>query len=349
MGDRHPVSLAIVHMLPDLAAQHGFALAPALSRAGIADAQDIRAGRVVARAQMCTLLQSAARQAGAPLFGFALAGAARPDALGLMGRALFSGRTPRECLAAHARSMPAIQGGVRMTLDRVGDKAVWRHQMEDSDISHASVLNEGVAGFMAGVFRALLGAEAALEIGLPHRPQAALHLYEDALQAPVTFSSGTLSVSFDSALLDRPTALPGPLSLTLGSFSQTLAPPGPAHLMEGRAEALDDDRLVQCLPLIFESAALAGSLSLADAARTLGFSPRSLQRRLARLGLTFEMMVDDWRRTTARHYLRENGLSVAEIAVLLGYSHPAHFIRAFRRWQRSTPLAYRRSVGRACA
>lgn len=344
MGDRHPVSLAIVHMLPDLAAHHGFALAPALSRAGIADAQDIQAGRVVARAQMCTLLQSAARQAGAPLFGFALAGAARPDALGLMGRALFSGRTPRDCLAAHARSMPAIQGGVRMTLERVGDKAVWRHQMDDSDAGHASVLNEGVAGFMAGAFRAILGAEAALEIGLPHRPQAAPHLYEDMLQAPVTFSGGTLSVSFDAALLDRPTALPAPLSEALGPLQ-----PGPAHLMEGRAEALDDDRLVQCLPLIFESAALAGTLSLADAARTLGFSPRSLQRRLARLGLTFEVMVDDWRRETAQGHLRENGLSVAEIAVLLGYSHPAHFIRAFRRWQRSTPLAYRRIAGRACA
>ena len=336
MGDRHPVSLAIVHMLPDLAAQHGFALAPALSRAGIPDAQDIQSGAVVARAQMCTLLQAAARHAGAPLFGFALAGAARPDALGLMGRALFSGRTPRESLAAHARAMPAIQGGVRMNLERVGDRAVWRHHMEDSDPGHASVLNEGVAGFMAGAFRALLGADAALEIGLPHRPQAAPHLYEDALQAPVTFSGATLCVSFDAALLDRPSALPGPLrDLSL--------PPG--HLLEPADDGLGDDRLLQCLPLIFESAALAGTLCLADAARTLGFSPRSLQRRLAVLGLTFERLVDDWRREAAQRYLSETGLPVAGIAAALGYSHPAHFIRAFRRWEQATPQTYRRATG----
>lgn len=336
MGDRHPVSLAIVHMLPDLAAQHGFALAPVLARAGIADAQDIHSGTVVARAQMCTLLQSAARQAGAPLFGFALAGAARPDALGLMGRALFSGRTPRESLAAHARAMPAIQGGVRLGLERAGDRVVWRHHMEDSDLGHASVLNEGVAGFMVGAFRALLGADAALEIGLPHRPQAAPHLYEDALQAPVTFSGGTLCVSFDAALLDRPTALPGPL--------HDLPPPAP-HLMEAPAEVLGDDRLLQCLHLIFESAALAGTLSLADAARTLGFAPRSLQRRLATLGLTFERLVDEWRREAAQRYLSETGLPVAGIATALGYSHPAHFIRAFRRWEKATPQTYRRAFG----
>lgn len=336
MGDRHPVSLAIVHMLPDLAAQQGFALAPALSRAGIADAQEIHAGAVVARAQMCTLLQSAARQADVPLFGFALAGAARPDALGPMGRALFSGRTVRESLAGQARAMPAIQAGVQLSLERVGDRAVWRHHMEDSDPAHARVLNEGIAGFMTGTFRALLGADAALHVGLPHRAHVAPHHYEDALQAPVTFAGGTLSVSFDAALLDRPTAMPTPLSGLLPA----------ADLMAGASEELDDGRLLQCLPLIFESAALAGTLSLADAARTLGFSPRSLQRRLSALGLTFERLVDAWRRVEAQRYLAETGLPVAGIAATLGYSHPAHFIRAFRRWERATPLAFRRSAGR---
>ncbi|QTL05025.1 AraC family transcriptional regulator ligand-binding domain-containing protein [Aquabacter sp. L1I39] len=340
MGDRHPVSLAIVHMLPDLSAQHGFALGPALSRAGIPDVQDIHAGAVVARAQMCTLLQAAARQAGAPLFGFALAGAARPDALGLMGRALFSGRTPRESLSAHARSMPAIQSGVKLSVERVGDRAIWRHHMEDSDLGHASVLNDGVAGFMTGVFRALLGADAALEIGLPHRPQVAPHRYEDALQAPVTFSGGTLSFTFDAALLDRPSALPGPL--------RDLPLP-PERRLDASDHVPGDERLLQCLPLIFESAALAGTLSLADAARTLGFSPRSLQRRLEALGLTFEYLVDEWRRGEAQRYLSQTGLPVASIAHALGYSHPAHFIRAFRRWERATPLAYRRNAGRACA
>ena len=335
MGDRHPVSLAIVHMLPGLAAQHGFALGPALSRAGIPEASHIHSGAVVARAQMCTLLQAAARQAGSPLIGYALAGAARPDALGVMGQALFSGRTPRESLAAHARSMPAIQSGVKLGVERVGDRAIWRHQMEDADPGHAQVLNDGVAGFMTRVFRALLGADAALEVGLPHRPQVAPHLYEDALQAPVTFSGGTLSVTFDAALLDRPSALPGPL--------RYVAPP-PGRLLEPPEDLLGDDRLLQCLPLIFESAALAGTLSLADAARTLGFSPRSLQRRLGALGLTFEHLVDEWRRREARRYLAQTGLPVASIAHVLGYSHPAHFIRAFRRWERATPLVYRRNA-----
>jgi AraC-like DNA-binding protein len=85
----------------------------------------------------------------------------------------------------------------------------------------------------------------------------------------------------------------------------------------------------------------AGEASVAAIARALAISPRTLQRRLADEGATFQQLLDDVRRGMAERHLSESALAIAEISFLLGYSEPAAFHRAFRRWHRVTPQAYR--------
>ncbi len=337
MWDRNPVRLSLLHMLPAVAGDHGLTLDPLLARAGIAAHEGPAAPTVVTRAQICTLLQAVARQTGDPTIGLTLAAAASPQRLGLTGQSLLSGRTLRECLFSHARHMPGLQGGVQFRLQVEGKVATWHHHMLDSDPAHANVLNDGVAGFMTRALRAVAGADAALHVALPHRAPAAQHLYEDALQSAVSFSGGDeLALSFDADLLDRPNAL------WSGAVEPDPAQPGGWQALLPQTE--DDDHLVASLHLIFQSAAMSGLLSLADSARTLGYAPRSLQRRLMRLGMTFESLLDSWRQAQALQYLAHTHCSVGEVALALGYSHPAHFVRAFRRWQAMTPLAFRRSV-----
>lgn len=72
-------------------------------------------------------------------------------------------------------------------------------------------------------------------------------------------------------------------------------------------------------------------------------SPRTLQRRLDDWGVSFEEMLDDYRRNQAILLLRRQELTALEIAYSLGYSDPAHFSRAFRRWTGMSPHRYRRS------
>ncbi len=71
---------------------------------------------------------------------------------------------------------------------------------------------------------------------------------------------------------------------------------------------------------------------------------RTLQRRLARAGTSFEALCDDARRTAAETYLRDTTLSISEVTYLLGYSEPAAFHRAFKRWHGKTPLAFRQAT-----
>lgn len=194
------------------------------------------------------------------------------------------------------------------------------------------MLNEGIASFLVLTLR-VIGGDAAggLHVCLPHRARRHAGVYEDGLCADVSFGSRPgVEIWFESAWLDRPNPL--------------FARPGPGLPAEAPPEAcLGDEALLACIRRIMGCAAMAGSPSLIDTARTLGVAPRSLQRRLSGLGTSFEMLLDDWRRTEARELLAGTAEPVGAIARALGYGHAAHFTRAFHRWEDTTPVAFRRA------
>jgi AraC-like DNA-binding protein len=87
-----------------------------------------------------------------------------------------------------------------------------------------------------------------------------------------------------------------------------------------------------------------GSVGLEVVARELAIGSRTLQRRLATEGRTFRAVVDDARRELAQQYLADRGQSVADVALLLGFSEQAAFHRAFVRWTGITPGQFRRDA-----
>ncbi|HEY1249877.1 MAG TPA: helix-turn-helix domain-containing protein, partial [Thermoanaerobaculia bacterium] len=86
-----------------------------------------------------------------------------------------------------------------------------------------------------------------------------------------------------------------------------------------------------------------GPVDLASVSRRVGTSPRTLQRRLEEEGTSYQDVLDGVRREAAEGYLAESRLSVGEVGYLLGFSEPAAFHRAFRRWTGKTPLEFRRA------
>ena len=81
---------------------------------------------------------------------------------------------------------------------------------------------------------------------------------------------------------------------------------------------------------------------LEEVAAELGIAPWTLQRQLASEGTGFRELMDETRKDLARAYVRETRLAFAEIAWLLGFSGPASFHKAFRRWSGISPGRYRR-------
>lgn len=97
-----------------------------------------------------------------------------------------------------------------------------------------------------------------------------------------------------------------------------------------------------------ESAVLAvlhkGPVAMAAIAASLGMGKSTLYRRLRDEGESFEQLVDALRHRMALHYLGGRKVSVNETAYLLGFSDPAAFSRAFRRWTGVAPGVHRREA-----
>ncbi len=87
-----------------------------------------------------------------------------------------------------------------------------------------------------------------------------------------------------------------------------------------------------------------GTPTVHAVARANGLGSRTLQRRLAEVGVSFASVLDDVRRELAEGYLRRSDRSLAEVAYLLGYVEQPSFFRAFRRWHGTSPDAYRRAL-----
>ena len=68
----------------------------------------------------------------------------------------------------------------------------------------------------------------------------------------------------------------------------------------------------------------------------MGLSRQTLYRRLKAEGVTFEALLDRLRRRLAQKLVRQ-GLPVKDIAYRLGFSDPAAFSRAFKRWTGTSP------------
>jgi AraC-like DNA-binding protein len=86
---------------------------------------------------------------------------------------------------------------------------------------------------------------------------------------------------------------------------------------------------------------------LEEVAALCGLAPRTLMRRLASEGRSFQTLLDEARRQRALWLLQQTGLSVEEIAAQLGYADTSNFSRTVRRWFGTTPRALRQSPGPA--
>jgi AraC-like DNA-binding protein len=84
-----------------------------------------------------------------------------------------------------------------------------------------------------------------------------------------------------------------------------------------------------------------GKAKLDEVAGRLGVSERTLARRLASEGLTFSAVLENLRLNLAEHYLSDGGLSISQVAWLLGYQEVSSLTHAVKRWTGKTPRQVR--------
>lgn len=81
--------------------------------------------------------------------------------------------------------------------------------------------------------------------------------------------------------------------------------------------------------------------SLTQVAASLGVAPRTLQHRLDQEGLRFRQLVDRLQQERALRLLGQAQLSVADVALKLGFANQSAFNHAFKRWTGEAPGVWR--------
>ncbi len=79
-------------------------------------------------------------------------------------------------------------------------------------------------------------------------------------------------------------------------------------------------------------------------AKFVGYEPHTLQRRLSAMGTSFSYLVDGGRRYQAEQLLKHSDLKAETISEELGYTNPAAFSRAFKRWRGKSPSSWRATL-----
>src|SRR5690606_9540485 len=83
------------------------------------------------------------------------------------------------------------------------------------------------------------------------------------------------------------------------------------------------------------------SLSIDSVADNFNLTVRTMQRKLKEEGVSYLQIINEVRKFLAIDYMKNTDSSIKEISVVLGYSEPSGFVRAFKKWTGKTPSAYR--------
>lgn len=283
--------------------------------------------------QINTLWLAAEARHGDPHLGVKVALGIEPRAINVASYLLMSSRTVGEGVERVTRFQRLISQASRIFVEPQGsqvlirfgfaggDLQVSRHQVESTGLIYTRFLH-WISG---GSFR-----PDAVHFRHP-RPPARFD-YEAAFGAPCSFEQAADALVASRAALETPSVH---ANAEMNELHETVAHRRLARL----GEAGIAPRIKALLLLRPEE----GRPSIAQLAKQLAMSPRTLQRRLAQEGTTFEKVLEGMRRELAMGRLLHSDDSVGEVAYLTGFSEASAFIRQFKQWTGQTPADWRRA------
>lgn len=178
-------------------------------------------------------------------------------------------------------------------------------------------------------------APGSMQVCFTHRAQHDAQTYAAFFgSAPVRFGAAYNGVEFDAALLEVaiPRADPALGRHLVSHLEQLLS----------TVASVPDQTFAEQVCAQLEGGLAEGITQQEQVARRLKVSVRTLQRRLHAEDTSFQQVLEQLRQTQAAKLLQQPGLTVQEVAYLLGYSEPRAFHRSFRRWTGVSPGMWRR-------
>jgi AraC-like DNA-binding protein len=266
-------------------------------------------------------------------FGLLVGERGGPASLGLVGLLIRQAADVGTALRQAALYLHLHDRGAVVVLSAEGGVARIAYAIYAPGVESSEQIGEGAIAITCNVVRSLCGADwAPTEVLLAGRRPADTRPYRRFFRAPVRFDAEQNALVFPAGVLDQrlPEASPRLQRLLLEEVQRL-----------DQELALDFQTKVR---RVLRAGLIVGHCSAEQTARLFAMQRRTLSRRLAAEGTTFESLLAESRYEAARQLLTDTSLPMRQIAEAVGYADVSVFTRAFRRWSGTTPAQWRLSL-----
>jgi AraC-like DNA-binding protein len=283
-------------------------------------------------ADMMLLFELAARMTKDTAFGLHVGERFDQRSYGIVGHSVITSATLGEGLRCLVRYLPIWTnvGEFKLEIENSVAHFQWRYAnwslpepRHDCETSMATVVQ----------FNRLSGVDwKPREVWFQHRKPKDVSEHARIFRAPVRFGMPVNALLLDSRLLDVPLKGADPVT------HQVIAEAADHLLAADAGEA----SLSQAVLSFIRQRLSSGDFGLEHAARQLGMSRRSLQRKLSQESSSHRNLVQQARGDLSRYLLLGMQTTATEAAYHLGFSEPSAFQHAFHKWHGMPPQVYRR-------
>lgn len=257
--------------------------------------------------------------------------ALRVDDLGALGLSMKTAPTVEDALQRLVRYVLVLSDTLEYELVDVPSGRVFTLTGRPHHRKGAALANECALAACTSALRQVAGQDLSLlEVTFRHQAMSDGRAHRGYFGCPVRFDAESDGIHLDHEQLARRTELAdeGLSTYLLAQLDDLKARSSQRSLVDEVRSAVADS-----LP--------DGQPTKSQIARRLAMSERTLHRRLAEEGESFQGVVTAARRQAAESLLRSGRHSVGEVAFLTGFGDQSAFTRAFKRWTGTTPAAFR--------
>lgn len=282
--------------------------------------------------------KDAVRVTGDELFGLKVGSLVTPQALNVLGIALWSVRTIREHMECFVRykSVLASDDGPISIAEEDGclvTTFVIRTNEAGKPI-YTDYETDAVCATLLTLRRAIYKKDfCPAKMELPRQAPPDTETYEKFFGCPVIYNQSKLRVFVSLEDADR--LIPGSSPDLARATTQM------AQDYISRFDTLDSTLLDvrKALTTLLPQ----GKGTLECVTDLLNTSKRTLHRKLRQRNTTFREILDTYRKEMALAYIEQNSMTFGDISFLLGFSSSSNFTRSFKKWTGMTPLEYKKS------
>lgn len=327
----HYVSSSCLNHYAALVAQHKGDLDYLLDTANISPQLFESDDRLMPLNSYVYLLELSARILNAPYFAMELARKQDINFLGPLSIMLYKSVHVADAIDTISKYFKLTASGVAVEISLVADTVLFKFRCNITYVTSSIQYQDYVLGSAVKVIWKLLGRKYPFrgcyftcpdEEGKPR-----LDFYTTYFGCPIAFNKDELTLTADRKLMGERLLKHDIMSL--------------ANMGNGDGLHPSTKQRVSQLAGFLLSSGLANTNVIA---KKLGYSQRTLQRRLQEESTSFADILDNVRSQQAKRYILDTEYRLTEISLLLGYKNLASFTRSFKRWFGHEPSKARKLI-----